>query len=398
MACSAQMIRAGGQIDLVAADRLAFGRHLDRRLARRAATVSVISIGKRSPLNTCAGKRDGFQQQAGLRTPGQRDRVDRNPELLRLPDGARDAAQVLVAVGDQQQARHHAGGQRRRAVADRRFQIGAVARRAGGVAQLPVALDAFVAAPRRGWRGRTASRASSAARGRVRLGRRRQIRFADPAGETLADVSASIATATLVSYTVSRGAASASAMADERPGLQQQRQPARGVATPTRPTRRAAGQQQRRADDRMSSAHLRSRRLDFAAQQHRSERQTAPRRKRPYRIHSDNQPERRPASPATARCRCEPSSARRTAECPYARLGGRLPLASPKSAAASASTRTRGRPPPRARRRACRRRSSSVRSRMVNGKRAPSSPVTLTPIRGRVLIHRPASPLPRCRR
>ena len=65
-------------------------------------------------------------------------------ELLRLPDGARHAAQILVAVGDQQEARHHAGGQRRDAVADGGFQIGAASGGSGRLAQLPVALHALL--------------------------------------------------------------------------------------------------------------------------------------------------------------------------------------------------------------------------------------------------------------
>ena len=107
-------------------------------------------MGNRSPLKTWPGKGDRFETQARLGTAGQRDGVDGDAELLRLPDGARHAAQILVAVGDQQQARHHAGGQRRRAVADGGFQIRAAARwrrRYGADCQL--ALSAFVAAATR---------------------------------------------------------------------------------------------------------------------------------------------------------------------------------------------------------------------------------------------------------
>ena len=109
------------------------------RAPHRGASTAT-SIGKRSPLKTCPGMVTLFQPQSGFRTSGQRDGVDGDAQLLRLPDGARHAAQILIAVGDQQQARHHAGRQRRRAVADGALQIRAAPRRARGVAQLPAVL------------------------------------------------------------------------------------------------------------------------------------------------------------------------------------------------------------------------------------------------------------------
>ena len=77
---------------------------------------------------------DAVQPQSGFRTSGQGHGIDGYAQLLRLPDGARHGAQVLIAVGDQQQARHHARGQRRRAVADGRLQIRPAPRRPRGVA------------------------------------------------------------------------------------------------------------------------------------------------------------------------------------------------------------------------------------------------------------------------
>ena len=160
----------------------------------------VTSTGKRSPLNTCPGKPTDSSSRPGLgRGPPERHGVDGDAELLRLPDGARHAAQILVAVGNQQQARHHAGGQRGRAVADGRFQIGAVARRARGVAQLPAVFGAFRGGGVRAWRGRRESRASSGVRARSPPGRPAPIRSSDPASDTLAEVSASRATATRLS-------------------------------------------------------------------------------------------------------------------------------------------------------------------------------------------------------
>ena len=87
------------------------------------------------------GNGDAFQPQSGLGTSGERHGIDGQSQLLRLPDGARHAAQILIAVGDQQQARHHA----RRAAPPRRRGSRAsrsVPRPAasGGVAQMPAVL------------------------------------------------------------------------------------------------------------------------------------------------------------------------------------------------------------------------------------------------------------------
>ena len=100
---------------------------------------------------------------------GKRHGVDGDAQLLRLPDGARDAAQVFIAVGNQHQARHHAGGQRADAVANGRFEIGGMAAGAGSVAQVPAVLGMFLGERPGGWRGRTESRASRCRRAAVHL-------------------------------------------------------------------------------------------------------------------------------------------------------------------------------------------------------------------------------------
>ncbi len=136
----------------------------------------VTSTGKRSPLNTCPGNADGFEQQAGLGAARQSDGVDGDAELLRLPDGAGDAAQVFIAVGNQQQARHHAGGQRADAVANGGFQIGAMAADAGGVAQLPTSLRCSSVAARRVARANGITRIQWRPRAAVQLVRQGRFR------------------------------------------------------------------------------------------------------------------------------------------------------------------------------------------------------------------------------
>ena len=194
----AQVIGAGDELHLVGADRFAFGRHLHGSL-RGARRFQRHLDGETLAAEDLAGNRNRFQQQSRLGAAGQRHGIDGDAELLRLPDGARHAAQVFVAVGDQQQARHHAGGQRGGAVANGGFQIGAVARRAGGVAQLPAVLGVLVERGDCASRGRTGSRAVQW-RPRARSTRSASAdSVRRSSGETLADVSASIATATLVS-------------------------------------------------------------------------------------------------------------------------------------------------------------------------------------------------------
>ena len=119
------------------------------------------------------------------------------PSCLRLPDGARHAAQIFVAVGDQQQAGDHARGQRRHAIADGGFQIGAAAGRAGGVAQLNAVLGSFRQRDRARAPGERDDAGPVAAVTALHLVGELDSR-ARSSGETLAEVSASTATATLV--------------------------------------------------------------------------------------------------------------------------------------------------------------------------------------------------------
>ena len=122
--------------------------------------------GKALAAEDLRGHAHRFQHQAGPRLAGQRNDVDGHAALLRLPDGARDAAQVLVAVGDQQHARHHAGRQRGQPFADGGFQIGAVRGLAGAVCQFPGLSRCVPRARDCAARGRRAALASSCARAR----------------------------------------------------------------------------------------------------------------------------------------------------------------------------------------------------------------------------------------
>ena len=135
----AQMVRALGQLHLVRANRFSLRAEFHLGLRRCGRFERHIH---RKPLATeyLAGKRNRFEHQARLGTAGKRHRVHRNAELLRLPDCARDASQIFVTVGNQQQARHHPRRQRRGSIADRRFQIGSASADAGGVAELPFVL------------------------------------------------------------------------------------------------------------------------------------------------------------------------------------------------------------------------------------------------------------------
>ena len=71
---------------------------------------------------------DGIQTQRRLGPARQRERVDGNPELLGLPRRARDAALVLLAIGNQSHARHQTGGQGSDGLAHGGFDIGGAAR------------------------------------------------------------------------------------------------------------------------------------------------------------------------------------------------------------------------------------------------------------------------------
>ena len=86
------------------------------------------------------GRLTDSSRNAGFGTPGEREGIDRDSQLLGLPRGSRDAALVLLAVRDQRDARHHAGGQRSDGLANRGFQIGGAAGFARGRSEFEIAL------------------------------------------------------------------------------------------------------------------------------------------------------------------------------------------------------------------------------------------------------------------
>ena len=189
----------------VGADRLAFRRHLHRGMRARAAPDSVTSIGNRSPLNTWPGKATDSSSRPGFGRPPSGTVSTGIPSCCACQMARAALPAILVAVGDQQQPRHHAGGQRGRAVADRRLQIGPVARRrrrCGAAASCSSGAHRAPAA--RVARANGITRVQCRPRARSTLSA-----YSDSVcrscGETLADVSASTATATLLSYTVIRG-------------------------------------------------------------------------------------------------------------------------------------------------------------------------------------------------
>ena len=132
-----QIERAGGVEAGVQANRIGARRQRDLCLAEAAALGRQLHLGRaglrhgnhRIDGELFARERnrreaDRLQPQCRPRLSGNRVGVDGNAQLLRLPGGARDAALVLLAVGNQRDARHQAGGQRGRGFPDRRFQIG----------------------------------------------------------------------------------------------------------------------------------------------------------------------------------------------------------------------------------------------------------------------------------
>ncbi len=86
----------------------AFGRQLEAALADAGIRASL--RWESFPAENLSGNRYRFQHQTRLGRPASANGINGNAELLRLPDAARYAAQVLVAVGDQDQAGHHPAG------------------------------------------------------------------------------------------------------------------------------------------------------------------------------------------------------------------------------------------------------------------------------------------------
>ncbi len=133
------MIHPCSQIHFAGADRLAFCRQRHAGVGRARRLHRNVD-GEALAAEHLARNGDAFQAQSGLGASGQGHGIDGYAQLPGLPDGARHGAQILIAVGDQQQARHHARGQCCRTVADGRLQIRPAPRRARRLTQLPAVL------------------------------------------------------------------------------------------------------------------------------------------------------------------------------------------------------------------------------------------------------------------
>ena len=125
---------------------------------------SVTSTGKCSPLKTCPGKPTDSSSSPGLGWPASGTVSIGMPSCCACQMARATLPRFSLPSETSTHARHHAGGHGRYAVADRRLQIGAVSRRAGGMAQLPAVLGVFVERRVRASRGRRESRASSGGR------------------------------------------------------------------------------------------------------------------------------------------------------------------------------------------------------------------------------------------
>ncbi len=86
------------QVTLGLPQRVAFGRHLHFRRSPPLAPKPSASMGNCSPVKASDGRLNRFQAQRRFRPALQRERVDGNPQLLRLPCRARNAAFILLAV------------------------------------------------------------------------------------------------------------------------------------------------------------------------------------------------------------------------------------------------------------------------------------------------------------
>src|SRR6185436_14451975 len=105
----AQAVQSRGELHVAGADALPFGGELHLGL-RRTGRFHRDVDGKTLATEDLAGNGDRLQTQLRFGTAGERNGVDGDAELPRLPDGARHAAQIFVTVGDEKQPWDHARG------------------------------------------------------------------------------------------------------------------------------------------------------------------------------------------------------------------------------------------------------------------------------------------------
>ena len=138
---NANLIVAHFEFYVIRTEHFAFGADLDG--ARYGGWRDDAQIhGKLLASERDGGNGNGFQAQSGLGPASESECINRNAEALRLPSRARDAARVLLAVRDQDDARNHVGRKRADSFFDAGFQIGSASGFARGRFQMQAALFA----------------------------------------------------------------------------------------------------------------------------------------------------------------------------------------------------------------------------------------------------------------
>ena len=141
LACSAEVIGARRSVARwLVAERLPSAVNLHGGLRGRGRVERDVD-GKSLAAEDLAGNADRFQAQAGLGTARRARTVSMGtPSCCACQMARATLPRFSLPSEISSDARHHAGGQRGRRLADGGFQVGAVAGVAGGVAQVPAVL------------------------------------------------------------------------------------------------------------------------------------------------------------------------------------------------------------------------------------------------------------------
>src|ERR1041385_5132943 len=119
-----QAIAPLGQVHRTSANHFSFGGDL---YGSGGGSGRLKSHFDREPLTAehLPGQRYGFEHQTRLGASRQGYGIHGYPELLSLPDAARNASPILVAVRHQKNPRHHSRRQRGGAIQNGTFEVGA---------------------------------------------------------------------------------------------------------------------------------------------------------------------------------------------------------------------------------------------------------------------------------
>src|SRR5207247_7870574 len=79
--------------------------------------------GKALARENLRGQAGRFEPEIRLGTAAERERVDRDAKLSRLPGRAHDAAQIFIPIGDESEAGDETGREGSAAIAQRGFEI-----------------------------------------------------------------------------------------------------------------------------------------------------------------------------------------------------------------------------------------------------------------------------------